>query len=226
MLHQMPRAAAPAPETSEGPSATVALAELRLASNRLGRVVERWNTIPAIGCVRIRFKSDRLTLEATDLKMTLTLDLEAQTSGRADLVVSHRALAGFLRAARGPVTITYMRGEDHDRVRLSDGEVRVTLQLSIPPEDFPQPFKDLDPDWMRNAGAFTLSGAQALRLFDLEGPVLRQPRRDPLLSQWHLPDHEARRGHPARRLHRRLPPLLQGQGRRARWPATSATWPG
>ena len=167
MLHQMPRAAAPAPEISEGPSATVALAELRLAANRLGRVVERWNTIPAIGCVRVRFKGDQVTLEATDLKMTLMLDLEAQISGRADLVVSHRALAGFLRAARGPVTITHMRGEDHDRVRLSDGEIQVTLQLSIPPEDFPQPFKDPAPDGMRGASAFTLSGAQALRLFDL-----------------------------------------------------------
>ncbi|MCA1334206.1 hypothetical protein [Pseudooceanicola marinus] len=167
MLHQMPRAAAPAPEMSEGPSAAVALAELRLAANRLGRVVERWNTIPALGCVRIRFTGDRLTLEATDLKMTLALDLEAQTSGHADLVVSHRALAGFLRAARGPVTITHMRGEDHDRVRLSDGEIQVTLQLSIPPEDFPQPFKDPDPDGMHGAGTFTLSGAQALRLFDL-----------------------------------------------------------
>ena len=86
MLHQMPRAAAPAPEISEGPSATVALAELRLAANRLARVIERRNTIPALGCVRIRFNGDRLTLEATDLKMTLMLDLEAQTSGRADLV--------------------------------------------------------------------------------------------------------------------------------------------
>ena len=165
MLHQMPRAAAPAPEMSEGPCATVALAELRLAANRLGRVIERRNTIPALGCVRIRFKSDRLTLEATDLKMSLALDLEAQTSGCADLVVSHRALAGFLRAARGPVTITHIPGEDHDRVRLSDGEIQVTLQLSIPPEDFPQPFKD--PEGMRVASAFTLSGAQALRLFDL-----------------------------------------------------------
>ncbi|PJE26518.1 DNA polymerase III subunit beta [Pseudooceanicola marinus] len=165
MLHQMPRAAAPAPEISEGPSATVALAELRLAANRLSRVIERRNTIPAIGCVRVRFKSDRLTLEATDLKMTLMLDLEAQISGHADLVVSHRALAGFLRAARGPVTITHMRGEDHDRVRLSDGEIQVTLQLTIPPEDFPRPFKD--PDGMPGASAFTLSGAQALRLFDL-----------------------------------------------------------
>ncbi|WP_198431924.1 DNA polymerase III subunit beta, partial [Pseudooceanicola marinus] len=163
----MPRAAAPAPEISEGPSATVVLAELRLAANRLSRVIERLNTIPALGCVRIRFKSDQLTLEATDLKMTLTLDLEAQTTGKADLVVSHRALAGFLRAARGPVTITHMRGEDHDRVRFSDGEIQVTLQLSIPPEDFPQPFKDQDPGAMRGASAFTLSGAQALRLFDL-----------------------------------------------------------
>ncbi|SLN74620.1 DNA polymerase III subunit beta [Pseudooceanicola marinus] len=165
MLHQMPRAAAPAPEISDGPSATVALAELRLAANRLGRVIEHWNTIPALGCVRVRFKDDQLTLEATDLKMSLALDLEAQTSGRADLVVSHRALAGFLRAARGPVTITHMRGEDHDRVRLSDGEIQVTLQLSIPPRDFPRPVKD--PDGMRGTGAFTLSGAQALRLFDL-----------------------------------------------------------
>ena len=167
MSHQMPRAAAPAPEISEGPSATVALAELRLAANRLGRVVERWNTIPALGCVRIRFKDDQVTLEATDLKMTLALDLDAQTIGRADLVVSHRALSGFLRAARGPVTITHLPGEDHDRVRLSDGEIQVTLQLSIPPGDFPRPVKDLDPGAMRGTGAFTLSGAQALRLFDL-----------------------------------------------------------
>ena len=117
--------------------------------------------------MRVRFKSDQVTLEATDLKMSLALDLDAQTTGKADLVVSHRALAGFLRAARGPVTITHMSGEDHDRVRLSDGEIQVTLQLSIPPEDFPQPFKDLAPDGMRGTGAFTLSGAQALRLFDL-----------------------------------------------------------
>ena len=50
-------------------------------------------------------------------------------------------------------------------MRLSDGEIQVTLQLSIPPKDFPQPAKD--PNGIRGASAFTLSGAQALRLFDL-----------------------------------------------------------
>ena len=167
MLHQMPRAAAPAPESSDGVSATVALAELRLAANRLARVVQRWNAIPALGCVRVQFKDDQLTLEATDLTMTLALDLDAQTTGPADLVVSHRALAGFLRAARGPVTLTHLRGGDHDRVRLSDGEVQVTLRLSLPPEDFPQPVTDLAPGGRRGAGEIALSGAEALRLFDL-----------------------------------------------------------
>ena len=167
MLEQLPRAAAPAPESADGVSATVALAELRLAANRLARVVQRWNTIPALGCVRIRFTDDQLSLEATDLTMTLALDLDAQTTGPADLVVSHRALAGFLRAARGPVTLTHLRGGDHDRVRLSDGEVQVTLRLSLPPEDFPRPVTDLAPGGRHGAGEIPLSGAEALRLFDL-----------------------------------------------------------
>ncbi|MBR9822641.1 MAG: hypothetical protein GYB51_16780 [Rhodobacteraceae bacterium] len=167
MLHQLPKAAAPAPLATSGPSATVALSELRQASAHLGRVVLRWNLVPVQACVRVRFAEGKVTLDATDTDMALTLELDAQTTGAADLVVSHRALAGFLRAARGPVALTYLASEEHDRLRLSDGEIEVTLKLTIPPEDFPRPFDDLDQGWLTAESQFTLSGAQALRLLDL-----------------------------------------------------------
>ena len=167
MLHQMPQAAAPAPAPSQHPTALIDLGVLQEAVRRLSRVSIRWSPQPLLSHVRIRFADGVMILDGTDTEMSLRLELSAETSGAGDLVLTMRALAGFAKTARGPVTFTCFEDADDRRLRLSDGEIRITLATPVLPEDFPAPFAGMDAGWEDSASDFTLSGDQLTRLLGL-----------------------------------------------------------
>ncbi|MCA1337380.1 DNA polymerase III subunit beta [Pseudooceanicola marinus] len=135
--------------------------ELKAATTLLNKVIDRRNTIPILGYLRIEVRNNQVILKATDLDAELTITLEAETEGEADIMVAARILAGFAPTAAGPVTLSLIAKQDMDEIRLDDGETIITLNDHMPAADYPAlTSPKLHP-------AFSISQDQASRLIRL-----------------------------------------------------------
>lgn len=135
-------------------SATVHAVRLKRALAFVQQAIERRNTIPVLGMVRIDFYASTCTatVTGTDLDIELEMEIEITAAAPDDftLLLPPRPLADFLRACDDsePVTIAV----DADRVVTlttnTDG-CSMTVRELCPPEDWPK----FGGDWIHDTAA-------------------------------------------------------------------------
>ena len=100
-----------------------------------GKVTEARNTIPILSTVRLEVAGDVLTIEATDLDLTISQPLAATEAMAGAVCVELKALAGTVRKMTGErVRLQYVGG----RAIVSDvGTGAATRLASLPVADWP-----------------------------------------------------------------------------------------
>lgn len=117
------------------PKATLHAADLKRAVNIASQVVERRNTIPIIGTIRITVSADAAMVRATNLDMEIFSYLDPiETTGVVDITIAPRLMASLLRWAEGEVTIT----TDKDMVTITIDDVEAQIRdMCRPATDWP-----------------------------------------------------------------------------------------
>lgn len=107
------------------PTAIFHASDLRKAVAIAAQVVERRNTIPILGMIRITANSDAAVVRATDLDVEVFAYLEAiDAAGQVDFTISPRLLSSLLRWADGDVEISVQK----DLVTLKIDDVEATIR--------------------------------------------------------------------------------------------------
>lgn len=104
--------------------------ELRL----LAAVSERRSTIPVLTHILVTARDGRLRLAATDLDVSLTVDLEAEVAGAGGVSVHARKLHAVVKSLRSE-TVT-LSTEGDTRLVVAGGGARITLH-GKPEEEWP-----------------------------------------------------------------------------------------
>ncbi|MEG4645168.1 DNA polymerase III subunit beta [Paracoccus sp. APAP_BH8] len=123
------------------PAATAGIActveDLRRAVNAAAFVVERRNTIPILGCLRIEPLNDKLRIEGTNLDSWLMVDCPATCTEGKPFVIDARLLLALLTGAErdDSVSITL----DGNILTLRIGPAVARVQLLCPASDWPTP---------------------------------------------------------------------------------------
>lgn len=106
------------------------------------RVTEKRNTIPILSHVLVDISRDMVTLTATDLDLTATIELPAASEGAGRFTVDTYALADTLAKFKGETVALAYLGNGKAELVCSETGARVTLS-SLPADDFPhfQPMK-------------------------------------------------------------------------------------
>ncbi|NBE05962.1 DNA polymerase III subunit beta [Paragemmobacter ruber] len=116
-------------------TATFNARELRNAVAMAAQVVERRNTIPILGTLRITATPEGAQVRATDLDMEIFLQIEPlAASGTLDFTIEPRLMASLLRYADDQVTITTHK--DLVTITVDDVEARIR-DLCNPATDWP-----------------------------------------------------------------------------------------
>lgn len=140
-------------------SITLPRADLDRALSRLARVVERRNTIPILGNIRLALRRNTLTLTATDLDIEARATLDApDAAGEDETTVPAARLHDIVRKISADrIRLTWPVGGA--QVTITGGRARFALQ-ALPATDFP----DLDASGATHE--FTLPAATLANLFD------------------------------------------------------------
>lgn len=118
------------------PTAIFHAADLRRAVALAARVIERRNTIPILGTIRLTANADTAMLRATNLDMEITIYLEAiEATGAVDFTIAPRLFASLLRWAEGDVTIS--TAGDLVTIRIDDVEAQIR-DICSPATDWPE----------------------------------------------------------------------------------------
>lgn len=105
------------------------------ALGRVGRVIERRNTIPTLTTTRLRQTPDGLTLSATDLDLQIDARVAAETNGSdLDQLLQQPAHVAKAVKASGAERVQLANGDG--RIRLHGGGLVLDLP-ALPPEDLP-----------------------------------------------------------------------------------------
>jgi len=106
------------------------------AMAHLARVVERRNTIPILGNVRLSPGDRYLTLTATDLDIEARVDVDCEVQGSGDITVPAGTMNDIVRkiAEGAPVSLGW--GGTGTTVSVRSGRSRFSLQ-ALPASDFP-----------------------------------------------------------------------------------------
>ncbi|PWC97711.1 DNA polymerase III subunit beta [Azospirillum sp. TSO5] len=114
-------------------SAVIETAALRSAVRAAAAVTERRNSIPILGCVRVRADADGVAITATDMDISITTRAPVQTAGELDVAVPAGRLTRVLTALdTGTITLT-PKGKD---LEFTAGETTGGL-YGFPVEDIP-----------------------------------------------------------------------------------------
>ena len=106
------------------------------AMAHLARVVERRNTIPILGNVRLSPGDRYLTLTATDLDIEARVDVDCEVQGSGDITVPAGTMNDIVRkiAEGAPVSLGW--DDTGTTVSVRSGRARFSLQ-ALPASDFP-----------------------------------------------------------------------------------------
>lgn len=138
---------------------TLPRAELDRALSHLARIVERHNTIPILGNIRLALSGGALTLTATDLDIEARAELAAPDATGADETTMPAArLAEIVRKiAADKVRLSWVAGGS--AATLTGGRARFQIQ-TLPATDFP----DISACYMTHH--FTMPAKALARLID------------------------------------------------------------
>jgi len=160
------------------------------AASALNGVVERQNTIPILGYVRVTIAIDGLSLRATNLALELNLKLDAETTGTGSFMLGMRQLSGLARAAQGDVDISILPPDPVSATGLrtirvvTDGiTLRTPDRLEV--EDFPV-MAIGEQAWAEGAATLTLSQAQVARMIGLARHCISKEETRYYLNGIHL----------------------------------------
>ena len=117
-------------------SITIERNALMRAMAHLARVVERRNTIPILGNVRLSPGDRYLTLTATDLDIEARVDVDCEVQGSGDITVPAGTMNDIVRkiAEGAPVSLGW--GGTGTSLSVRSGRARFSLQ-ALPASDFP-----------------------------------------------------------------------------------------
>ncbi|MCO6386382.1 DNA polymerase III subunit beta [Aliihoeflea sp. 40Bstr573] len=115
---------------------TIHRSALLPALDRVGRIVERRNTIPILANMRMTVEGDQLRMTATDLDMEITATAELQSAGEGDVTLPAALLGDFIKKLPESAIIEFTAGET-GRIRVAAGRTRAHLPF-LPPQDFPE----------------------------------------------------------------------------------------
>ena len=122
-------------------SAAIARNDLRRALVLLSRTIGRRATIPVLECAHVSIGDGAVRLAGTDLDMEVAVEVEAATSGDAEMMINARTLAAFVEttlvSADALLRIEVVKGAGGRRIVLSDGEITIQLNNHMPVEDYP-----------------------------------------------------------------------------------------
>lgn len=121
------------PAASGGITCTVA--DLRRAVNAAAFVVERRNTIPVLGCLRIEPLNDKLRIESTNLDSWLMVDCPATCTEGEPFVIDARLLLALLNGAERDDSVSITMDGNVATLRIGPAVARV--QLLCPAADWP-----------------------------------------------------------------------------------------
>lgn len=122
------------------PTASAALSrkDLARAMSLLSRLIEPRTTIPVLSYARALIGDGFLRLSGTDLDMELTVELEAETSGEAAMMINARTLSAFAaNAGDRPRVEVHVDPHKARTIVLTDGTLTIRLNDHIPVEDYP-----------------------------------------------------------------------------------------
>lgn len=122
---------------------TIARAVLLKALDHTTRIVERRNTIPILGNIRMVADGERLELSATDLDLTATAATEAQVSEPGATTVPAATLHDIVRKLPEKCEVTIETIDDGARVTVRAGRSRFLLG-ALPAADWPSVVPDTD----------------------------------------------------------------------------------
>lgn len=106
------------------------------AMAHLARVVERRNTIPILGNVRLSPGDRYLTLTATDLDIEARVDVDCEVQGSGDITVPAGTMNDIVRKIAEGAHVSLGWGGTGTTVSVRSGRARFSLQ-ALPASDFP-----------------------------------------------------------------------------------------
>lgn len=116
------------------PSFTCHAADLKRALAFATQAVERRNTIPVLGMVRITASAKGVEVRGTDLDIECIATAEPiQATGKIDMTIDPRVLTGLVRWAEGDVIIS----RKDDLITIQADDVIATVRELCPAEDYP-----------------------------------------------------------------------------------------
>lgn len=115
---------------------TIERAALLRALNHVQSVVERRNTIPILANVLVEAKDGMLSLNATDMDISIVEKTVAEVSSPGSITAPAHTLYDIVRKLPEGAQVDLDASGGGDRLVLSSGRSRFTLQ-TLPTEDFP-----------------------------------------------------------------------------------------
>ncbi len=110
--------------------------ELLRALGHVASIVERRTTIPILSNVLLQASDDALSLKANDLEREVIEEAPATVSQAGSLTVPAHMLHDIVRKLPDGAQVDFQRDAENDRLTLSTGHSRFSLQ-TLPPDDFP-----------------------------------------------------------------------------------------
>jgi len=134
---------------------TIERAALLRALNHVQSVVERRNTIPILANVLVEAKDGKLSLNATDMDISIVEKTAAEVASPGSVTAPVLTLYDIVRKLPEGAQVSLDATGEQGRVILSSGRSRFTLQ-TLPTEDFPM-----------------MTGGDMPHSFDLDAGALR-----------------------------------------------------
>ncbi len=134
---------------------TIERAALLRALNHVQSVVERRNTIPILANVLIEARDGMLSLNATDMDISIVERTAAEVATPGSITAPAHTLYDIVRKLPDGAQVDLDATGEGDRLILSSGRSRFTLQ-TLPTEDFP-----------------VMAGGDMPHSFDLDAGALR-----------------------------------------------------
>lgn len=113
------------------------VADLRPAVTAAASVVQRWNTIPIIGCLRITPKAGKLIIEGTNLDTWMRVECAADAVEGQPFMVRAELLTGLLSGALQNDDVYIYRAADVLTIQIGPATSRI--RDLMPADDWPEP---------------------------------------------------------------------------------------
>ena len=156
------------PPTTTGITCNVA--DLRRAVGAASIVVERRNTIPILGCLRIEPLNGKLRVEGTNLDSWLTVDCPAACAEGEPFALDARLLRALLSGAERDEDVRITN--DGNVVTLQIGPLVTRIQLLCPASDWPTAPGNKGMSWATIPEAVLAKTISCLRWAILNEPTL------------------------------------------------------